>query len=258
MAPVALAGAIVLGFARFIVMLSAHADVFGVGITVTAGSILVSPSCATTGCIVPGGGLLGISGVESGKAAPSVGGPPGTELHTMFDGLPSGDAGAVVPVELTPISVGMVPNGVAGVIPVDDIVAAGGVIMAAALAMDVETVLVPVMLPIADMVEAGMAGVPDTICGIGVAQVTNVPGVAGLEASGTGASVVPGVSGRVVAENGPGPVSGDVTITPGVVGIPMAVVPMVETCARLALQPASRVAVVSSKRRIAIPRSTPT
>jgi hypothetical protein len=251
---VALAAAIAPGVARFIVMLSAHADVFGVGITVTVGSILVSPSCATTGCTVPSGGLLGISGVESGKAAPLLGGPPGAELHAMFGGLPSGDAGAMVPVELAPIGVRMDPNGVAGVIPV----AAGGVIVAAALAMDVETVLVPVMLPIADMVEAGMAGVPDTICGIGMAQVTNVPGVAGLEASGTGASVVPGVSGRVVAENGPGPVSGDVTITPGVVGIPMAVVPMVETCARLALQPASRVAVVSSKRRIAIPRSTPT
>jgi hypothetical protein len=32
----------------------------------------------------------------------------------------------------------------------------------------------------------------------------------------------------------------------------MAVLPMVETCARLVLQPASRMAVVSSKRRIAI------
>ena len=44
-APVALAGAIVPGVARFIVMLSAHADVFGVGITAIAGSMLVPPSC---------------------------------------------------------------------------------------------------------------------------------------------------------------------------------------------------------------------
>jgi hypothetical protein len=36
------------GVARYIVVLSAHADVFGVGITV-AGSILVPPSSATTG-----------------------------------------------------------------------------------------------------------------------------------------------------------------------------------------------------------------
>jgi hypothetical protein len=47
-APVALAGAIVPGVARFIVVLSAHADVFGVGITPVAGSMLVTPSCATS------------------------------------------------------------------------------------------------------------------------------------------------------------------------------------------------------------------
>jgi hypothetical protein len=40
-APVALAGAIVPGVARFIVMLSAQADVFGVGTTVMDGSMLV-------------------------------------------------------------------------------------------------------------------------------------------------------------------------------------------------------------------------
>ena len=40
-APVALAGAIVPGVARFIVMLSAQADVFGVGTTAIVGSMLV-------------------------------------------------------------------------------------------------------------------------------------------------------------------------------------------------------------------------
>jgi hypothetical protein len=45
-APVALAGAMVPGVARFIVVLSAHAEVFGVGITDIVGSILVPPSCA--------------------------------------------------------------------------------------------------------------------------------------------------------------------------------------------------------------------
>jgi hypothetical protein len=45
-----LAGVIVPGgVARFIVVLSAHADVFGVGITPVAGSILVSASTATVG-----------------------------------------------------------------------------------------------------------------------------------------------------------------------------------------------------------------
>jgi hypothetical protein len=47
-APEALAGAIVPGVARYIVMLSAHADVFGVGITAIAGSMLVPASCATS------------------------------------------------------------------------------------------------------------------------------------------------------------------------------------------------------------------
>jgi hypothetical protein len=174
----------------------------------------------------------------SGKAAPLAGGPPGTVLHTVVDGLPTGDIRATVPIELTPIGVRMVPNGVAGIIVVGDIVGVGDVIVVA--------------LPMAVVEATGVAGVPDTICGIGVAQVTNVPGVAGLEANGTGASVVPGVPGWVVAENGPGPVSGDVTITPGVVGIPMAVVPMVETCARLALQPNSRAAAMKSECRIAV------
>jgi hypothetical protein len=139
----------------------------------------------------------------------------------------------MVPIELTPIAERMVPNGLAGI----DIVVAAPMDVETALGaadivgiMDIDGI-VPIVPPIADMEVTGMAGVPDTICGIGVEQITNVPGVAGLEANGTGASVVTGVPGWVVAENGPGPVRGDVTITPGVVGIPMAVVPMVETCA---------------------------
>ena len=52
-APVALAGAIIPGVARLIV-----------------GSRLVTASCVISGWIVPGGGLVEISGVESGKAAP--------------------------------------------------------------------------------------------------------------------------------------------------------------------------------------------
>jgi hypothetical protein len=98
----------------------------------------------------------------------------------------------------------------------------------------------------------GTAGVPGVICPIGVKQLTTVPGVVGSEASGTGASVVSGDPGCVVAENGLGPLSGEVTIAAGVDESPMAVVPMVETCARPALQPISRVAAVNSTRRIAI------
>ena len=47
--PVALAGAIVPGVARVIVALSAHADVFGVGMTGIVGPILVKPSCGMSG-----------------------------------------------------------------------------------------------------------------------------------------------------------------------------------------------------------------
>jgi hypothetical protein len=51
----------------------------------------------------------------------------------------------------------------------------------------------------------GTGGVPGAICPVGAAQVTTVPGVVGSEASGTGASVVTGEFGWVVAENGLGP-----------------------------------------------------
>jgi len=281
---------------------------------------------------VPGEGLLGTSGIESGKAAPLVGGPPGVELHTVVDALPSGDTGDMVPVVLPTIGAGMVPNGLAGISAVDDIVVVDDVVIAVLPAMDVEIVpgsvdgvgtsaavmegggsagiaggggagmvvpgivdrndeagcadsvsidavvlsvvdevagtadivgaaatggIVPVVTPAADMDVTGTAGVPGPICPVGVAQVTTVPGVVGSEASGTGASVVSGVPGWVVAENGLGPLSGDVTIVPGVDARPMAVVPMVETCARQAPQPNSRMAVVNSKRRIAIALSAP-
>jgi hypothetical protein len=110
----------------------------------------------------------------------------------------------------------------------------------------------PVVPAIDDMEGTGTAGVPGVLCPVGVEQVTTVPGIAGSEAGGTGANVVSRAPGWVVAENGPGPLSGEVTIVPGVDESPMAVVPMVETCARLALQPNSRMAVANSRRRIAI------
>ena len=48
-APVALAGAIVAGAIKFIVMFSAQTEVFGVGTTVVAGSRLVVASCVMSG-----------------------------------------------------------------------------------------------------------------------------------------------------------------------------------------------------------------
>ena len=80
------------------------------------------------------------------------------------------------------------------------------------------------------------------------AQFTLVPGIVGFCASGGEARLVAGAPGTVAAEkrlvNGPGPVSGDDTIAPGVVGTPMAVVPMVETCARQLLTLSSSTLVV--------------
>lgn len=115
--------------------------------------------------------------------------------------------------------------------------------------------IVPVTTTVDDMDVTGTAVVPGVICPVGVEQVTTVPGVVGSDASGTGANVVSGAPGCVVAENGLGPLSGEVTIVPGVEGRPMAVVPMVETCARQALAPSSSVAIVSSKRGIAMRRA---
>jgi hypothetical protein len=111
--------------------------------------------------------------------------------------------------------------------------------------------VVPVVPAVDDMEATGTAGVPGAICPVGVEQVTTVPGIVGSEASGTGANVVSGAPSWVVAENGLGPLSGDVTIVAGVDESPMAVVPIVDTCARLAVQPNSRAAVANSRRRIA-------
>jgi hypothetical protein len=67
-------------------------------------------------------------------------------------------------------------------------------------------------------------------------QLKLVPGMVGSVANGGEASVVAGAPGTVDGEkrltNGPGPLSGDETIAPGVVGIAICVVPNVDICAR--------------------------
>ena len=115
--------------------------------------------------------------------------------------------------------------------------------------------IAPTAPAIADREITGTAGVPGAICPVGVEQVTTAPGIVGSEAGGGGVSVVSGAPGWVAAENGPGPLSGEVTIVPGVDDRPMAVVPMVETCARQALVPSRSAAVVNSKPCIAICRA---
>jgi hypothetical protein len=233
-----------------------------------------------------------------------VGGPPGTELHTVFEGLPSGIVGGMFPVVVTTIGVGIVPNGAAGIITDvgtglitingvgTGIAVMGGdggfcitggscagiavteavgttitvlpfaeveelAVTADAIGIAEFDAVVPAVPAIDDKDVTGTVGVPGVICPVGVEHVTTVPGIVGSEASGTGANVVSGGPGWVVAENGPGPLSGEVTIAPGVDDSPMAVVPMVETCARLALGPNSRAAVMNSKRRIVIVSSAP-
>jgi hypothetical protein len=148
---------------------------------------------------VPGGGLIPICGVESGNAAALVGGPPGSVLQTVLDEIPSGVTGATIPVLLATRGVAIAPSGLAVVVVPGEVGAA-------------ETDgVVPMPVPVAgigvavDMEGRVTVGVPGEICAMGVEQVTTVPGVEGSEASGTGARVVTGVPGWVVAENGLGP-----------------------------------------------------
>jgi hypothetical protein len=244
-----------------------------------------------------------MSGVESGNAAPLVGGPPGTELQTVVEELPSGAVAEMLPVAEVTNGVGIVPSAAVDGIAFSDAVGANAVVVTAVVpGVNVGTVLAPVdgtgtaaregdgrggneggcgagnVVPgksvandvagcadsdnggatvddtgavdavgaanvdsvaggVADIVDidtTGTTGVPGVICPDGVAQVTTVPGVVGSDASGTDASVVSGAPGCVVTENGLGPLSGEDWMAPGVDGRPMAVVPMVETCARQA------------------------
>ena len=238
--------------------------------------------------MVPGGGLFGIWGVVSGNAALLTEELPGIELHVPVTAeLPRGVIGAMVPVVLPVIGAEVIadgPNGIGVVLvlAVGATLVPGATMVPGAMMVPGGTIVPPgrivpggTMVPGGTIVPGGaVKAVAPLVLGVGLAvtgadevvcvgndevvcadigeQLTLVPGAVGSEASGTGANVVPGAPGWVVAENGLGPFSGDVTIAPGIDGRPMAVLPMVETCARLALQPASRIAVVSSKRRISI------
>ena len=85
-------------------------------------------------------------------------------------------------------------------------------------------------------------------------QLTLVPGIVGSCASGGEAKVVAGAPGTVAAEkrlvNGLGPPKGDDTIAPGVVGIPNAVVPMVDICAIQQPLLLSKVTITAHKTRM--------
>jgi hypothetical protein len=223
--------------------------------------------------MVPGAGVFGISGVESGNEALLAARLVSVELHAMVAEPPTGGfSGDMVPVVLPKIGEGIVPRAVAGVIASGDIVIVDAIVAAVVPCTGTDAGLIAgdgtgIMAGgiCADAADDGdgtaefgykvmndATGCVENVVNCSGAQITKVPGVAGSEAIGTGASVVTGVPNRVVDEYGLGPSSGEITIAPGVVARPMDVVPRVETCARQAVQPASRVTIVSSKRRIGI------
>lgn len=205
--------------------------------------------------MVPGEGFKGISAVEAGKAAALVSVFPGADVHELPGvELPSAGGGATVPVVLL-VTVPTIATGMAAGRVGDGLVllAAGGN-----------------MPPIAPMALVAAAGFTDTVLVVAVtlatdgesstsvgAQLTVVPGSAGSCASGGEARAVAGAPGTVEAEkrlvNGLGPVSGEDTMAPGVVGMAMAVVPMVETWARQLLLAARRAAAAQMCLRIKIP-----
>jgi hypothetical protein len=230
------------GLARSIERLSLQAAEFGVGITVIAGSISVLARSATGDGIAPGSELGGMSPTASGKADELVSALPGAAVQVP-PGLtvPSGGADAIVPVVL-PLTAPRIITGIAG-----DKVSGWPVLE-----------LIGVRLAVIDAtLDPGMTGAPigpmaADAAGVGVAvtlitegeratavaeQLKLVPGMVGSVASGGEASVVAGAPGTVDGENrltnGPGPLSGDETMAPGVVGIAICVVPMVDIWARL-------------------------
>ena len=218
-APEALAGNTVAGCARFIETPSAQAELFGLGTTAAFGSMPVPPAPLVSARIVPGAGLAGTCGIESGRDAALVTCPPGVELHATVAPVPAGAAVEIVPMELPfcPVT-----GGIGAAMP------------------DVER-------PVLDTVGVAGNGVGEVAGG---AQTTTVPGVVGSEASGTGASVVSGTPGTVVAENGPGLLSGEITIAPGTVGRSIAVLPVVAICAWPGEMPSSRAIAVANASRI--------
>jgi hypothetical protein len=176
--------------------------------------------------------------VEAGKAAALASVLPGADVHELPGvELPSTGAGAIVPVVL-PVTVPTMVTGMAAGKVGNRLGLVVGAAGADMLGMAPKAVIAEVGLAatlVFEEVTLSTDGESSTSVG---AQFTLVPGSVGSCANGGEASVVAGAPETVVAEkrlvNGPGPASGDETTAPGVVGIDMAVVPTVETCARQA------------------------
>jgi hypothetical protein len=195
--------------------------------------------------------------VEAGKAAALVSVLPGADVHELAGvELPSTGAGAIVPVVL-PVTVPTMVTGMAAGKVGDRLVLAVGAAGPDMLGMAPKALIAEMGLaetPVFVEVTLSTDGESSTSVG---AQFTLVPGSVGSCASGGAARVVAGAPGTVAAEkrlvNGPGPASGDDTTAPGVVGIAMAVVPMVETCARQVPQLSRRTVVAQTCIRMQIP-----
>jgi hypothetical protein len=180
---------------------------------------------------------------------------PGAVVHELLGvALPSEGAEVIVPVVL-PATEPMMVTGIAAGRLVDSVLVdpaiADGTIGIA-------------MLPNGLVVAVGFAGtaalVDVTLWTEGESsttrgeQLTLVPGIVGSVASGGEASVVTGAPGTVAAEkrleNGPGPLRGDETIAPGVVGSAIAVLPIVDTCASQRLLTTNSASVMQRSVRI--------
>ena len=225
MAPVAFAGAIMAGLARFIEIPSLHAAEFGVGITDIAGSMSVLARLSTGDDIVPGGGVDGTSLMASGKAEELVNALPGDAVQVLPTLVaPNGAAAAIVPVVL-PLTAPRIITGIAGG------KLSGGLVGVVDIRFEVIGLeLIGITLDVIDVTPAGgMAGDPTGLIdelaeGVVVAvtlstegeratavgeQLKLVPGIVGSVANGGEASVVAGAPGIVDGEkrltNGPGP-----------------------------------------------------
>jgi hypothetical protein len=201
--------------------------------------------------MVPGGGFADISGVETGRAAALVSVSPGADVHELPGvALPSAGAGATVPVVL-PVNDPTMVTGIAVGKVSDRLLLVAGVALApgiAAMAPKAGITAVGLAETVV-LVEVTLSTDGETSTAVGE-QFTLVPGRVGSSANGGEARVVAGAPGTVAAEkrleNGLGPDSGDDTIAPGVVAIPMAVVPMVETWAEQ-LPPLNRSVTVTQR-----------
>jgi hypothetical protein len=174
--------------------------------------------------------------VASGRLAVLASAFPGAEVHEPLDAkFPGDDAAAIVPVVLPPteprINTGIAGARTAGGVVLELMGWVGELGIAVAPTELIEVAGRAVTLVVVDV----------TLMTEGESSATNgeqftvVPGIVGSCANGGAARVVAGAPGMVAAEkrlvNGLGPVNGDDTIAPGVVGSPIAVVPTVDICA---------------------------